>query len=219
MYLKKIGVAIMSFLILIMLAGCVDQEVEPIGESPVTLKTTTKEDIYTVVSPFAYTLSIPEDWDFVGKQELITVGDSSGFDGYYWKNDSVAPLKIDRYLRESSPAEMVNHFKALFAGNTKQYEEYVTRNNPAYDELLGYFTSYSDFHFRIYQGTHGKIVELRRIITHEWDDGKTEKINAIEFYREDIPYVIFGELENLDDNSFDIALWIIDSLEIRELDK
>ena len=68
------------------------------------------------------------------------------------------------------------------------------------------------YEYAYYNGTKGKIVEVKSTFT--WYD---TTYAIVEYYREDIPCVVFGSFSDSKGlSSGDIALWIIDSLEVEE---
>ena len=68
------------------------------------------------------------------------------------------------------------------------------------------------YEYAYYNGTKGKIVEVKG--TYTWND---TTYTIVEYYREDIPYVVYGAFSDTEElSSGDIALWIADSLETEE---
>ena len=68
------------------------------------------------------------------------------------------------------------------------------------------------YEYAYYNGTKGKIVEVKG--TYTWND---TTYTIVEYYREDIPYAVFGAFGDTEElSSGDIALWIADSLETEE---
>ena len=68
------------------------------------------------------------------------------------------------------------------------------------------------YEYAYYNGTKGKIVEVKG--TYTWND---TTYTIVEYYREDIPYAVFGAFSDTEElSSGDIALWIADSLETEE---
>ena len=66
--------------------------------------------------------------------------------------------------------------------------------------------------YTYYTGAKGKIVEVKG--TYTWND---TTYTIVEYYREDIPYVVYGAFSDTEElSSGDIALWIADSLETEE---
>ena len=68
------------------------------------------------------------------------------------------------------------------------------------------------YEYAYYNGTKGKIVEVKG--TYTWND---TTYTIVEYYREDIPCVVFGSFgDSKGLSSGDIALWVADSLEVEE---
>ena len=68
------------------------------------------------------------------------------------------------------------------------------------------------YEYAYYSGTKGKIVEVKG--TYTWND---TTYAIVEYYREDIPCVVFGSFgDSKGLSSGDIALWVADSLEVEE---
>ena len=68
------------------------------------------------------------------------------------------------------------------------------------------------YEYAYYSGTKGKIVEVKG--TYTWND---TTYAIVEYYREDIPCVVFGSFGDCKGlSSGDIALWVADSLEVEE---
>ena len=68
------------------------------------------------------------------------------------------------------------------------------------------------YEYAYYSGTKGKIVEVKG--TYTWND---TTYAIVEYYREDIPCVVFGSFgDSKGLSSGDIALWVTDSLEVEE---
>ena len=149
------------------------------------------------------------------------------------------PMFVDCTYLASSEEEREN-YDQLFQGNTDVFEERRIEFLIQYQKLLNMLEDMdpgsqwnpSDiadsipevtpeekaafpkptYEYAYYNGTKGKIVEVKG--TYTWND---TTYTIVEYYREDIPYVVIGAFSDTEEfSSGDIALWIADSLKVEE---
>lgn len=199
--MKKVLAILACTLLLSSAAGCNRQNLEPLGKCPVEMRTVTNKDPNVDA---AYTLSIPENWQsgspYSHSVEAIPPGyrDSSELD------EDISSMIGVRNYSDGKSSEDIQQHKDLFEGKTEEYKNTIIKH---FQEVGG---NASDFQFKVYQGTRGRIAEMR--YTEEYQ-GKTW--NYIYCFREDIPYYAVGGFDRSKKfSSGEVIPWVADSLQV-----
>ncbi len=216
---KQLLVTSIVFTLFVLLVGCQSNK-KVVGNPPVTMKTVTqnsKQDLAT------FEFQVPEGWASSPKYNLSVIAypkeavnkkfeaeeDSLpytvGIGNYYYS--AIAISEKDKQM-----------YKDLFAGKTSAYEEHMRNSFANSASMLNSNSSGQvnvpnvDFKYEHFDGTYGKITEVQYSYTL---DGK--KAHVVQCFREDIPYLVTGTFDNsVDLSSGKIALWVADTLKVKE---
>ena len=205
------------------ISGCTNQTIESIGEPPIKMRSITLKDPNLDTS---YHLSIPEDWiaGMSGSHHIAAGFSDMTIDLANFKSY----LHITNYLDSAQSEEGQQAYQGLFQGKYDEFETWMNKQFRIGDFLLpfDYQKEYSDFHYKIYQGSHGKIMEVKCQETYK-DQSQESISHVLYYYREDIPYVVsvildtsyvFSQPSAIHEfTSEEVALWVADSLTIEEL--
>lgn len=207
--MKKIVIFLLAgCLAAALLAGCGGGEPAQTTEEPaVSVTNVVQQDVYSEIFDETYTLSIPEDWKYEARGEIIT----AGFADVQWTAEN-----MEAFLMISLYTEMEEEYQQacgeLLKGNSAMFEQQLTEENPENADRL-HFTC------QTHQGSHGKIVEVQ-YNTLEEINGQQKTFRNITYFREDMPYMaqcgyFNSESASLPYTSDDVALWVFDSLEVK----
>lgn len=199
--MKKLLTILTCTLLLFSAAGCNKQNLEPLGKCPVELQTVTNKDPNVDMT---YTLSIPKDWESASPNSHSVEVRSPG---YTYSSDLDADISLMMGIRnyaDHQSQEDIQQYKNLFEGKTEEYQKTIVEH---FQKVGG---SASNFQFKVYKGTHGRIAEVK--YTEEYQ-GKTW--NYVYCFREDIPYFASGGLNSANKlSSGEVLLWVMDSLQV-----
>ncbi|WP_411676903.1 hypothetical protein [Caproicibacter sp.] len=201
--MKRFLLILVCLLLLSSAIGCNKQKLEPLGKCPVEMQTVTNKDQNVDAT---YTWSIPKGWDSVS---LTSHSVEARFPGYTYSSDLDADISLMigvRNYSDNHSQEDIQQYKNLFEGKTEEYKNTIMKH---FQEVGG---NASDFQFKVYKGTHGRIAEVK--YTYEYQ----EKIsNYVYCFREDIPYFAVGGLNSSNKlSSGDVLPWVMDSLQVIE---
>jgi hypothetical protein len=204
--MKKLLTILICTLLLFSVAGCNKQSSESLGKCPVEMQTVTHKDPTVDAT---YTLSIPKGWTSASPTSHSV---EARLPGYTYSSDLDADISLMISIRnysDNQPPERIQQYKKLFEGKTEEYQKTITKH---FQEVGG---NASNFQFKVYQGIHGRIAEVR--YTYEYQ-GRTW--NYVYCFREDIPYFAVGGLNNSNKlSSGEVLPWVMDSLQVDEKSK
>lgn len=229
--------ALAGIVLLFLLAGCRNGK-NAVGAPSVPMKTVTQnseEDLAT------FEFQVPESWASASKAPLTVIGyPESAVHKDFKTAEDAYPYTVDisNYYHTglALSEEDKQMYKDLFAGKPDAFEERMNAS-PTSEDGIGDPSSVRDwfdlllpqkngssqssgtanqpkitFEYQHYDGTNGKITEVHYSYTY-----KGKKTDIVQCYREDIPYVITGALDDSADlPSGKIALWVADSLKVTE---
>lgn len=231
MKIKALLSVITGIVLLTGAPGCTGKKTSDIQKPDIPMQTVTQNSQLDYIT---FEFEIPKDWFTEYEAPFAIVASSEEisrfFDGIYISNYHI----VAEGMVVSKETQKM--YRDLLAGKTDAYRDYLRESaNRDYHEMLrealGPFAFFlpssendetsqlpseendvADFRCRQYQGKNGNITEVQ----YSFDlDGET--IHAIECYREDIPYVVSATLDDkLEISLGEIALWLVDSLQVTE---
>lgn len=236
---KLLSITLLGTILSFLLAGCQTTNQNTVGDPPASMKTVTQnsEENYAT-----FEFQLPEGWISAQQSYLTVIGcPEDAVKKKFKTSEDALPFTVGisnyYYSGMALSEEEKQMYKDLFSGKTSTFEERVNRSlsrspnlsstpstakgyldlllpekaesNPSSGEASA---PQRDFQYQYYNGTNGKITEVRYSYTF---NGKT--YHTIQCYREDIPYLITGAFDDsLNISSGKIALWVADSLKVTE---